>query len=97
MTSWRENDHCVHCGVELDRGTAKVFTCCDECWDKKHLPRSARDGETLEAGYVAMNTDSLVALLRLLAEKQRQTKDAALLRACARRLHALYHADYSDD
>lgn len=57
----------------------------------------ASDGETLEAGYVAMNTDSLVGLLRLLAEKQRQTKDAALLRACARRLHALYHADYSDD
>ena len=45
-------DRCVDCGIELDPGASKVFTCCDECWDKKHPPKRspARDGETLSDG-----------------------------------------------
>lgn len=41
-------DRCVDCGIELDPGASKVFTCCDECWDKKHPPKRspARDCET---------------------------------------------------
>jgi len=35
-----EKYYCNDCGVEMNEGEAKTFTCCDACWDKKYPAES---------------------------------------------------------
>jgi hypothetical protein len=46
---------CVDCGKDLDPGTAKVFTCCDACWDIAYAPFRAAAGES-ESGVPDFDT-----------------------------------------
>ena len=37
---------CSDCGAAMNDGEAKVFTCCEACWDKHYHPAASRVPET---------------------------------------------------
>lgn len=74
-------ERCHRCGKPLDEGTAKVFTCCDVCWDKAYPPAASVLSEeaapplTLDNSYDGLTDAQCVARIARLLDVAHQRAD----------------------